>query len=74
VNPAFEDWLRTARHNPVVEAWSRLDDGNKLLALLILLGLLVHSTAKSDGVGALPLLVVAFGILAYALLIALRMF
>ncbi len=74
MNPAVKDWLRSARHNPLVEAWWRLDDGNKLLALLILLGLLVHSAAKSDGVGALPLLVAAFGILTYALLIVVHMF
>lgn len=73
MNSTLEAWLQAARESPLLEAWSQFGDGNKLLVLLVLSGVLVYATAKSEGAALALLIGAALAVFAYALVIALRM-
>ena len=73
MNSLAETWSQFACGNKLLEAWFQLSDGNKLLALLVLAGLMVYKTTKTEGLMLVPALGGAFAVMAYAMTIALRM-
>ena len=73
MNSLAETWSQFVRENKLLEAWFQLSDGNKLVALFVLAGLMVYKTTKAEGLMLVPALGGAFAVMAYAMVLALRM-
>jgi len=73
VNSIYDSWSEFVRDSKLLDAWFQLPDGNKLMVLLVLSGLIVYKATKLEGFMLVPVLGGAFAVMAYAMALAMRM-